>query len=479
MPSAPPAPVALATRIQPLDGKRSALWDVTGTCNLRCKHCYQYDLYEYEKRGTFARDLGPDDARLVLTRLVEAGVTAIHFLGGEPLLRPDLLELVAQAKRGGVTVSINTNGLPLTARRLDDLIAAGVDQIMVSLDGATATTNDAIRGEGVFAKAFANLVRAAERARGSDLLVGITFTATRSNAGELGELFELAVRHGIPHIHIVPVLEAGNFVRFIGRLGSDEDYLLARLDEALGRHGAAMRGKVGVRVDLRLWPIEVLNRKHGVLLEPDPVGVRCQGGKQFLLVQADGRLGPCSASLDPKWNRPAVQRGHLGGAPEYAHRLPRIDDAEVLGSFYRFQEDPATFAGLDPCHRCPHFGTRCQPCPLEYPGGKRVVSQCLWAEREGARHRARVLGARLRAAPGYALDGDALERAADGHRVVVGELLAALIEAARALPLAAALEEVFDSPLGDDERDQLVDAVELLVAHGALALEEGSCANGS
>jgi len=472
-PAAEPQPnPMLATALQDIRGQRAALWDITGTCNLRCKHCYQFDRYEYDKRGRYGHDLTFEQARTVLERLVEAGVTAIHFLGGEPLLRPDLPELIRLAKQHGIYVSINTNGLPLTAAKAEQLAACGTDQLMVSLDGATAGTNDEIRGQGTFAKAWRNL-RAAQRAPGGgSMVVGIAFTATRTNSGELAPLFRMALDHDVELIHVVLALSAGNLVRFGKRFENDEALFLRCLDRALAEHGARMRDRLRVRIDLRLWPIEVLNRKHGRVLEPDPVGIRCQGGKGFLIVQADGRLGPCSASLDPLWNRTAQRRGHLLAEPECVHELPAngIDHSPILDQFYRFQADPETWRDLAPCQRCPYFRKLCEPCPLEHPDGHRVVDQCAWAESESRLLEAQLLASSLEVGGGCRLDGPSILRQPSNQRVWIGPMMAALLreldDGERSL--AMVLEQSFEPPLQAEQRDQVLNALAVLMAHGVV-----------
>lgn len=211
----------LATRISDVSGLRSLLWDVTGTCNLRCKHCYQYDRYGYDSPAPFSADLDHQEASSALGKAIAAGISHVHFLGGEPMLRPDLPQLIEQAKASGVAVSINTNGLPLTRRRIASLIERRVDWIMVSLDGATPDTNDAIRGPRVFNRVVANVAEAVSQCRGTQSAVAIVFTVTDSNAHELPGIMQLALDLQVSQLRIVPVEEAGNYRNNSDRLGSD------------------------------------------------------------------------------------------------------------------------------------------------------------------------------------------------------------------------------------------------------------------
>lgn len=461
------------TQIQSIRGQRAALWDITGTCNLRCKHCYQFDRYDYVKRGPYQHDLSTTEAKTVLARLVEAKITHIHFLGGEPLLRSDMLEIIEDAKAHGIYVSINTNGLPLTPRKVEQLRDAGVDQIMVSLDGATAATNDAIRGHGTFKIAWRNIQAALTLTCQSSMTVGIAFTATSANSHEIPQLFKLVLGHGIESIHIVLVHEAGNFIRNKELLGNDELFLISCIEEGLRTYGAQLLGRTRIRIDLRLWPIEVLNRKYGNVLEPDPVGIKCQGGKKFIVIQADGRLGPCNAALDPTFSPPFVQRGHLSAQPEYVHLLDSftLDKSKTLKEFYRFQRDPDTFANLRPCDHCRLF-EQCQPCPIE-SATERVVHQCLWAEQEEQRQREKLLVSAIVPASVFNLRGENLVNDSDGRSIGLGSMLSAII--LENVSLSRCIDDVlnscFDPPLTDGQRDEIIETLELLVALGALKTE--------
>jgi MoaA/NifB/PqqE/SkfB family radical SAM enzyme len=461
------------TKIQSTEGKRAALWDITGSCNLRCKHCYQFDLYNYEKRGPYQHDLSTAEAKEVLARLIEAKFTHIHFLGGEPLLRPDLLELAKEAKAYGMYISINTNGLLLTPKKVEQLRSVGVDQIMVSLDGATAATNDAIRGQATFDISTRNLKAALALTDQSSMTIGITFTATSFNSQEIPQLLKLVLDYGIEHIHIVPVQEAGNFVRNREHLGNEELFLISCIEEGLRTYGAQLVGRTRIRIDLRLWSTEVLNKKYGNILEPDPIGIKCQGGKKFVVIQANGRLGSCSAALDPNFSKPVVQRRHLSAQPEYVHLMApgTLDHSETLKAFYRFQHDPDTFANLRPCDHC-RFFEQCQPCPIEY-ANERLVHQCIWAEQEEQRQREKLLASALAPVGSFDLQGTSLVNDSNDISIKLGPMLSAVITetGSRSRSINDVLNSCFDPPLTEEQSHEIIEALEKLVAFSALRTE--------
>jgi len=154
---------------------------VTNLCNLRCKMCGQWG-----DTGIFRSHSAPDagDGALERARIQEligakrqlslsdyvrlldeiaAWQPIVSLFGGEPLLYPDILPLVREIKKRGLTCTIITNGGRLEALA-DELVDSGIDSIAVSIDG-TPDRHDAIRGRaGSFERAAAG-VRAVARAR--------------------------------------------------------------------------------------------------------------------------------------------------------------------------------------------------------------------------------------------------------------------------------------------------------------------------
>ena len=83
-------------------------------------------------------------------------VFQVNFGGGEPFLRDDFLEILDHAHRRGITTCVSTNGTVLDADLVDELLCMTAPvYLQVSLDGAVAATNDAIRGAGTFDRILA------------------------------------------------------------------------------------------------------------------------------------------------------------------------------------------------------------------------------------------------------------------------------------------------------------------------------------
>ena len=173
------------------DKKPVVVWNVTRRCNLTCLHCYA-------RAGAQAApdELSRTEALGLLQDLRDFGVPVVLFSGGEPLMRPDLLELVDWTVAAGLRAVISTNGTlidrPL-AQRLKEL---KLSYVGISLDG-TEATHDHFRGQaGSFAAALAGVRHCQE----AGLKVGLRFTLSRLNYRDVPAIFDLVEDWQIPRI---------------------------------------------------------------------------------------------------------------------------------------------------------------------------------------------------------------------------------------------------------------------------------------
>lgn len=116
-------------------------------CNLRCVMCYIHEIEGYDTVPREQRFIPTDLALRLLDEGGEHGLPSLKLTGrGEPLLNPDLERIIRHAKKRGVLdVMFNTNATLLTEERSRKLIDSGLDLLIVSLDGASPETYNAIR----------------------------------------------------------------------------------------------------------------------------------------------------------------------------------------------------------------------------------------------------------------------------------------------------------------------------------------------
>jgi radical SAM protein with 4Fe4S-binding SPASM domain len=182
------------------DKKPVVVCNTPRRCNLHCAQCYS-DSHDRDYPG----ELTTAEGLALLDDLAAFGVPTVLFSGGEPLMRPDLLELARHARDLGLRSVLSTNGTKLGDAEAARLAEAGLSYIGVSIDGIGAR-HDKMRGsKGAFDAAVAG-IRAAQ---GAGLKTGLRFTLTGLNRGDLGATFDLAEELGVQRLCVYHLAYAG------------------------------------------------------------------------------------------------------------------------------------------------------------------------------------------------------------------------------------------------------------------------------
>ncbi|GHF59206.1 radical SAM/SPASM domain-containing protein [Streptomyces mashuensis] len=183
-------------------GPEVVVWDTTYACPLRCSHCYS------ESGRRPSRQLSPEDMLRVADALISLGPRVVALSGGEPLLVKGLFEVAGRLSRAGVKTAVYTSGWVMEPWMADGL-AQVFDEVIVSLDGATAQVHDRIRGRrGSFDRALSALTMlsgvARERRRQGlrPLWFGIDCVVVRSNLPQLEE-FCTAIAPRFPELRTI------------------------------------------------------------------------------------------------------------------------------------------------------------------------------------------------------------------------------------------------------------------------------------
>ena len=193
-----------ASRVPRLD------FELTAACDHRCAHCYNVWRSSEARPGAASRypvaALDGDAYLAMMTKAVrESGARHITLTGGEPLLRPDALAVVAHACALVPSVQLITNGGhlgPDVARRLGEL---GVRAVQLTLLSADRDRHDGLKG----APSFDGTVRAALDLRDAGVGVQVCFVATSATRGELAEVLELCAVLGVRNVSYNRMAPAG------------------------------------------------------------------------------------------------------------------------------------------------------------------------------------------------------------------------------------------------------------------------------
>ena len=178
-------------------------WNTTNACNMYCAHCYR-------DAGCKAEDeLSTAEAKKMLAEIARAGFKIMIFSGGEPLLRPDILELVRCAAGLGLRPVFGTNGTLITEEKARALKEAGAMGMGISLDSLDAKKHDEFRS---FPGAWEGAVRGMENCRKAGLPFQVHTTVMDWNAPELEAMTDFAVKKGAVAHHFFFLVPTGRAV---------------------------------------------------------------------------------------------------------------------------------------------------------------------------------------------------------------------------------------------------------------------------
>ncbi len=279
------------------------VWNITGKCNLRCKHCY-------EDAGVLSKglptELTRDEKIKLMEEIVKTNIPTFAFAGGEPLMDPVFWELAKIGKEAGLYMSINTNGTMITKKVAEKLKEIGFAYYGVSLDGAYPYVHDEFRGvKGAFEKALTgikNLIEVGEADK-----VCISFTVARENAilkNQIPEMIKLRDQLGIRKVVLYNYIPCGRagfendltceereklFDLFYKDLQSGRETLLSTAPQ-FGRYCKQMY-ELGYGEYTVIGHFASGNTKKLKNLVELIGG--CGAGRAYIAIQPDGRITPC------------------------------------------------------------------------------------------------------------------------------------------------------------------------------------------
>jgi PqqA peptide cyclase len=226
-------------------------------------------------------ELSTEDWTRVFRQGAAMGVLQTDLTGGEPLARTDLAEIIRGARAAGLYASLITSGMPLDERRLEDLVAAGLDHLQLSFQGAKE--NSSTEFGGARPGTYEQKLRVASWVKKHRIGFTLNFVIHRENLDQLEAMIALAEE-------IAPGRVEFAHVQYYGWAFSNRERLLpsrAQLDASLEIvKGAQQRLRGRIRVE---YVVPDYYAKY-----PKP----CMGGwgRKVILVTPDGDALPCHAA---------------------------------------------------------------------------------------------------------------------------------------------------------------------------------------
>jgi putative heme d1 biosynthesis radical SAM protein NirJ2 len=194
-------------------------WNTTKKCNLFCRHCYRDSSSAADMSG----ELSTAEGLKLITEIRKAGFRLLIFSGGEPLLRQDILDLIAQARAEGLIPAMGTNGTLLSRETASELKKAGLQGIAISVDSLDRKYHDDFRGqEGAFDKTQSGI----ENALRAGLKVQINLTLTEKNQDELEKMISYYENKGVQALHPFFLVPTGRALSLAEEVLKKEAYFL-------------------------------------------------------------------------------------------------------------------------------------------------------------------------------------------------------------------------------------------------------------
>ncbi len=325
-PAAGPVPLTLPHISMP----KSVTWDVTHACNLACPHCL---TSSGSKRPG---ELKTEEAFQLIDRLAAEKVLYLSLSGGEPFLRPDILDLLRHVAATNMRIDVATNGTVM-----DDGLLAGIKdlpvfQAQISIDGM-GETHDCFRGK---PGAFLAACRTAERLRAEGIATSLSTTVTRRNLDQIERIIELAVHLGCSGYKAIPFMPAGRGRQNAPQLALDREghYRFCRLlAEARTRYAGLINVSTETSFGFLLDGAPNDTTKYGLMA--------CSAGHDTLSVGPDGNVYPCPFLHDfALGNLLTDSLASIWCCSPVLQRLRSIDKSELKGA----------------CRTCRYAPSRCR-----------------------------------------------------------------------------------------------------------------------
>jgi len=261
-------------------------WEVTAACNLRCIHCHVASSKPAKD------ELTTDEAKGFIDNLARVDeFRMLVYTGGEPLMRPDLLDLLYHSKKAGLTNVIATNGTLITEEIAFKLRDAGVVGAAVSFDSSQSAIHNYIRKNDY---AFDLAMRGIQALKKAGILLQVNVTAMEYNFSSLDELIELADSEGsgiMLMYQLVPVGRGSAIEEATLKVNENE-----RLLKSLANKQKNVSTIIEPVAGPQYWPylMERSGKSNGIWLKlAKQVFHGCAAGRGFVYIKANGDVWPC------------------------------------------------------------------------------------------------------------------------------------------------------------------------------------------
>jgi heme b synthase len=199
-------------------------WEITRRCNLKCVHCRSSSTLKVNDHPDFPFS----EATRIIDDIVSYASPVVVLSGGEPLLRADVFDIARYGTDKGLRMCLATNGTLVTQPICEQIKAAGIKMVSLSLDGAKAETHDNFRNQ---PGAFAGVMNAIRLFNENQIPFLINSSFTIRNRDEIPEIYQLVKSLGASAWYMFMIVPTGRGEDIMGELIPEKVY-----DEILEWH---------------------------------------------------------------------------------------------------------------------------------------------------------------------------------------------------------------------------------------------------
>jgi radical SAM protein with 4Fe4S-binding SPASM domain len=254
----------------------AVLWDLTGRCNLRCRHCV------VDSQPSRVNELSFAECERLIDQMAGFGVQQLILSGGEPMLRTDFLKICQYAAGHGLSLQVATNAT-LVSEHIAEVLAHLGASAQVSLDSSSSEVHDDFRQ---CAGAWERGLRGIRLLLAAGVAVTLAATVTKSTIDGIPALYRMASELGVHTFRILPFVPYGR-----GKHAQQLEVSPAQMQQL-----TAFLRQEREEVGLPVAPMEF----ECTFAPPSPAShdpsahVGCDGAIGYCTVNAEGEVLPCN-----------------------------------------------------------------------------------------------------------------------------------------------------------------------------------------
>ena len=278
----------------------SGAFELTSRCPFDCKMCYVHrkendcEAIKQEKSTEWWINL--------IEEAKNAGMLMILLTGGEPLLRKDFEAIYLHAKKTGLLVSVNTNGLLIDDEKVKFFSENPPQRLNITLYGASEETYRNLCGNGA---AYEKVIEAITKLKQAGVRVKLNFTATQYNAHDAEKIFEFAKNLELP-------IQSVTYMFPPARIGGESERMAP--EEAAKVHFDCRLADMG-QEKLKRHLEAKEKRKADPVPSEGGEKIPCRAGQSTFWVTWDGKMTPCGMMT-----KPAIEINNFNDAWEFVKK---------------------------------------------------------------------------------------------------------------------------------------------------------------